>query len=144
MPKEPAAKVPVVVLDSWILLCWLKDQRPAADVMEGLWSQAFAGRLRLAINIVNAGEVFYMTQKVRGQDAAELVLSQLHSMPLEIRPVSNALVWEAARLKGEYAIAYADAFAAATAMREHAPLVTGDPEMKALEGRVRLQWVKSR
>jgi predicted nucleic acid-binding protein len=49
--------------------------------------------------------------------------------------VSNALpdVLEAARIKARYAIAYADCFAVATALREGAPIVTGDPQFKKVE-----------
>jgi hypothetical protein len=36
---------------------------------------------------------------------------------------------------------YADAFAAALAMREGAVLVTGDPEFKALESTLSIQWL---
>ena len=40
-------------------------------------------------------------------------------------------------------MSFADAFAAATAMELNAALVTGDPELRALEdaGLVRLEWV---
>ena len=38
----------------------------------------------------------------------------------------------AANLKARHAISYADGFAAATALLQDAPLVTGDPEMKAM------------
>ena len=40
----------------------------------------------------------------------------------------------AAELKANHAIAYADAFAVATALEFHATLLTGDPEIKPLEG----------
>jgi len=46
-------------------------------------------------------------------------------------------------LKACHSISYADAFAVATAIREQAPLVTGDPEIQALAARgiVELEWV---
>ena len=47
-------------------------------------------------------------------------------------PVSEALVLEAARLKAPYAISYADASAAATAISTGAPLVTGVAEFRWL------------
>jgi predicted nucleic acid-binding protein len=53
----------------------------------------------------------------------------------EIESVVNVLVpdrataLDAARIKSEHHIAYADSFAAATAVRQSAPLWTGDPEL---------------
>ena len=140
------AKVPdktdTRVLDSWILLEWLKDRPPAA-LMETLWARARAGRTRLVINVVNLGEVFYLTAKARNLEAAELVLAELQESPLEVKPASDSLVLEAARLKARFPISYADAFAVAMAARERAPLVTGDPDLKILaaQGLVELEWV---
>jgi predicted nucleic acid-binding protein len=50
----------------------------------------------------------------------------------------------AATLKARYPISYADGFAAATAMLRQAPLVTGDPELRAMakkEKVLRLEWL---
>jgi predicted nucleic acid-binding protein len=137
--SDPLARV----LDTWAVIAWLRDE-PAAARIDRLWSQATAGRIRLLMNAVNLGEVFYITARWRSLPDAELVLRQLQEMPLEVCAAPNALIWEAARLKALYRLAYADAFAVATAVREQAPLVTGDPEMRALaeRGVIRLEWVR--
>jgi hypothetical protein len=58
------------------------------------------------------------------------------------RPSMLAL-HQAARLKGHYHIAYADAFAAQLAQEKHLPLGTGEPELQALEaaGELTLVWL---
>lgn len=53
-------------------------------------------------------------------------------MPLEIVPADSEMVLDAARIKMKNNIAYADAFAVATARRKHALLLTGDPERRSL------------
>lgn len=50
-------------------------------------------------------------------------------------------VLEAAPIKARHAIAYADAFAVATARRLDAVLVTGDPEFAAVSGLVEIEWI---
>ena len=120
------------VLDSWIIMGWLKDQKPACDVMERLWEQARQRKLRLVASIINLGEIYYLTAKARNIETAESVVEQLQKMPLEIQPASDSMVFRAARLKGRFPISYADAFAAATAVMAKAPLVTGDPKMRKL------------
>jgi len=131
-----------LVLDSWMLLAWLKDQAPGADKMDELWHAAATRKVELSASMVNIGEVFYLTARNKGLDAAEELLGHLHTRPLQFVSASDRLVIEAARLKAAYPISYADAFAAATAMRARCPLVTGDPEFRALEkdGVIRLQW----
>ena len=58
-----------------------------------------------------------------------------------IIPASDSLVYAAAELKGSYAISYADAFLLATALRERAVIVTGDPEFEKVEFLCRIEWV---
>lgn len=108
--------------------------------------KAKARKVQLFLSVLNLGEIFYVTSKTRGLPAAEMVLEELAGLPIEVRAAPNALVMEAARLKSLYPISYADAFAAATAIREGARLVTGDPEMKVLSARgvLQLDWISGR
>lgn len=58
--------------------------------------------------------------------------------------MERELVLGAAHIKAEYPIAYADAFAAALAQHHRTTLVTGNPEFKALEELVEIQWLPLR
>jgi len=44
-------------------------------------------------------------------------------------------------MKSRLAMSYADCFAAATAIRENAAIVTGDPEFKKLGKEVEIDWI---
>jgi predicted nucleic acid-binding protein len=128
------------VLDSWALIAFLGGEQAGAAVRDLLRAADGAGD-RLLMNDVNIGEVYYVVAKRRSPAAAEAFLRALETMPIEA--VSNAFadVIEAAKLKAQHAVSYADAFAAATAIRRGAVLVTGDPELRALEGTVTLKWI---
>jgi predicted nucleic acid-binding protein len=130
------------VLDSWILLAWLKRQQPGAGIMRDLWRKAYAGRMRLVLHCVNLGEIFYLTAKLKNLDAAEMLLQRLQGMPVEVLSVSDSMVFAAARLKAQHKISYADAFAVVTAIQIGAQLVTGDPEIRELgtRGVLKLHW----
>ncbi|HEY1948340.1 MAG TPA: PIN domain-containing protein [Bryobacteraceae bacterium] len=89
------------------------------------------------MNIINLGEVFYLSVKARELAYGERVLQNLRPR-ISAVPASDELVMQAAALKARHAISYADAFAAATAMARNAPLVTGDPELRVMShGRTR-------
>ena len=70
-------------------------------------------------------------------------LALLDQLPIAILPVDDLLVREAAEIKVEYPIAYADAFCAALAQRHQGEVLTGDPEFKAIEKLVAVQWLKA-
>lgn len=122
---------------------WLKRQAPAAEVMHQLWQRAYARRVRLLLHCINLGEVFYLTAKLKDIETADLVLRRLQGMPVEVVSVSDYDVLAAARLKSQFPISYADAFAALTSIQSKAPLVTGDPEFRKLarKGILNLEWV---
>jgi predicted nucleic acid-binding protein len=130
------------VLDSWIVLAWLKRQQPGAGIMRDLWRRAYAGRVRLVLHCVNLGEIFYLTAKLKDLDAAEMLLQRVQGMPVDVMSVSDSMVFAAARLKTLHRISYANAFAVVTAIQIGAQLVTGDPEIRDLgtQGRLKLHW----
>jgi predicted nucleic acid-binding protein len=128
------------LLDSSALIAFLGGERAGAAVRDLLRAADGAGD-RLLMNDVNIGEVYYVVAKRRSPAAAEAFLRALETMPIEV--VSNVFadVIEAAKLKAQHAISYADAVAAATAIRHGAVLVTGDPEFRTLEGTVTINWI---
>ena len=128
-----------LVLDAWALLAFLQGEEPAAGRVGQLLDEAALAQVALFVSIINLGEVFYRVGKVKGEDAARTTLTELQRLSLTVVPATNDGVMAAAWLKIHHAISYADAFAAATAIAHDAVLVTGDPELQALAGHIRLE-----
>jgi len=135
MPATPKR-----VLDSYAVLALLNDEAGAAEVAELLTAAREGGR-PLYINEINVGEVYHIVARHRSGKDAERVLDHLRALPMEWVPNAWPDVLEAARIKAAQPVSYADAFAAATARRLDAVLVTGDPEFRALAGSVRIHWL---
>jgi predicted nucleic acid-binding protein len=111
------------VLDSWAVLRYLEDSSPAAsDVAELLTAE------RPLISWINLGEVFYVIRGVVGEDAASSTVRDLRDVIIAELPDDHRVL-QAGRIKAEFPLAYADAFAAATAQAHDAELWTGDPEL---------------
>ncbi len=133
-----------LVLDAWPLLEWFRGSNPDLTTkFRALLQDAAEGRCALSISRINLGEIYYMTAKTFGRTAAEGLVSQMPTMFIEVVSVSNADVDAAAVLKSQFAISYADAFAAHLSIQRHAPLVTGDRDFEALvaAGVLQMQWV---
>ncbi len=102
----------------------LEGSEPVASRVERImWSDE-----RPVMNWINVGEVFYVTRRAAGERTAEDILRTLRSV-LHLESPSDRRVIEAARIKADHAMAYADAFAAATTIAHKAVLWTGDPEL---------------
>ncbi|MEA2715741.1 MAG: ribonuclease VapC [Actinomycetota bacterium] len=112
-----------VVLDSWAILRYLEDAGPTASMVADLLEHE-----RPIVSWINLGEVFYVVRRVQGEDAASQTVRDLRQVIVPEVP-APARVIEAARIKAEHPMAYADAFAAATAVAHRAVLWTGDPEL---------------
>jgi ribonuclease VapC len=54
------------------------------------------------------------------------------------------LILDAAHIKAQHALSYADAFAVASAFRENAIVLTSDPEYKTVEDLVTVEWLDRR
>ena len=135
--------MPGLVLDAWAVMAWLKGQQPAAGQVRLLLQAADGRELKLLMNIVNVGEVFYLSVKARDLAYGQRVLENLQSRVTTIS-AGDELVMMAANLKSRHRISYADAFAAATAMSRASPLVTGDPELRRMaeqEPTLKLEWM---
>jgi predicted nucleic acid-binding protein len=77
---------------------------------------------------INLGEVFYVVHRATTADRARAVIGELrHRLHLDLP--TEARVLGAASIKAKHALAYADAFAIATAIAHDASLLTGDPEI---------------
>jgi predicted nucleic acid-binding protein len=77
---------------------------------------------------INLGEVFYVVHRATAAERARAVVGDLrHRLRLDLP--TEARVLEAASIKAKHALAYADAFAIATAMAHDASLLTGDAEI---------------
>ena len=126
------------VLDAYALLAYLKQENAHARIMELLASEDTS----LFINAINVGEIFYIIARERGFPEAEYFLNAiLPSLPITVLDNAVEDVIAAARLKAAHSLSYADCFACATAIREQAPLVTGDPEFKKLGKSLRIDWL---
>lgn len=126
------------VLDAFALLAYLKEEAGHTRVKELLAPNGTV----LFINAINLGEVFYILARSRGIRAADYFLSViLPSLPITVLENSLDDVIGAARLKARHSLSFADCFAASTAVREHALLVTGDPEFKKLGKALDIDWI---
>jgi len=112
-----------VVLDSWAVLRYLEGAEPAAGAVANLLDQE-----RPTISWVNLGEVFYVVQRLHGEDEAITTVRDLREVTTPELPTADRVL-EAARIKATHRMAYADAFAAATAVGRDATLWSGDPEL---------------
>jgi len=98
--------------------------------------------VHLVINEINVGETFYILARERGIEKAEYFVNTiLPSLPIETVPNTLRDVIEAARIKSTHSISYADCFVVATAAREDAAIITGDPEFKKVQKAVAIDWM---
>jgi ribonuclease VapC len=128
------------VLDSWPVLEWIKDRQPATDILNQLFAESQAGVTRLLMSAINVGEVYYFVRKYHGDGLANRWKELSGTLPLTVDVPTMPEIWDAAILKSQYPIAYADAFAAALAQKYRCPLVTGDPEFRSIAG-LELDWI---
>ena len=117
------------VLDAWAVLALLRDETGAAEVERSVEGGG------AVISWMNLGEVFYIVA-CEGSEAEAAAAVERVRASVRTLEVDADLVLAAARVKAHHAVSYADAFAVALAERLRRPLITGDPEILALNREV--------
>ena len=132
-----------LVLDSYAVIGYLENESFSGQIQE-LLTNAKKGDPWLYFHAIHFGEVYYITLREQGQTLADLAYSRIKALPLKlIDHIHEELLLTAATLKANHPISYADCFAAALAIINRCPLVTGDPEFKSLEeeGVITVEWL---
>lgn len=112
-----------VILDSWAVLRYLEDAGAVAAAVEDLLEAETP-----LISWINLGEVHYVLRRLHGEDEAIQTVRDLRDV-IDARLPDEKLVLDAARIKADSPMSFADAFAAALAVIHNATLWTGDPEL---------------
>lgn len=131
------------VLDSYALIGYLENE-PFSDQIYHALTQAKNGAFRLYFHAIHLGEVYYITLREQGRTLADVAYSRIKALPIKlIDRIDEKLLLAAASLKARYPISYADSFAAALAMINNCPILTGDPEFRPLEkqGIISIEWL---
>ena len=121
------------VLDSYALLAFFRDETGADDV-EKLLNEAAEDKHELYITVVNAGEVYYMSSRKDSVAKATQVWEAMKKFPLHFITADIDLTLAAVKIKANYKLSYADAFAVALTIQKKATLITGDDEFQNLVG----------
>lgn len=129
-----------LLLDSSAVLAWIQDEK-GAQIIEDLLYQAQEHKEKVILNIISLGEIYYRCARVQDLSFAKDIFEKIKLLPIRIYPCPNDLVLEASEIKAEYPIPYADAFAVATALRENARIITGDPDFRKVEDLIEILWL---
>jgi len=129
------------LFDSHALLAFFQNEIGATIVCKILQKTRKEHIDRL-VCIINLGEIIYITKRMFGDQKKIEILGRIHQLEFKVLPVPDILVYQAAEIKAEYPISYADCFAIACAKAHNATIVTGDPEFKNVEHLVKIEWIR--
>ena len=135
------AEVSAIVLDTFAMLAYLQGESRGARVRE-VFQNTQPGRQKIHMSLINVGEVLYIIERRQSLQKAQDTLALLYQLPIEILPVDEQTVLAAAHIKANYTVSYADAFAIAGAQEVGGIVITGDPEFRAVEEIVSIEWLQ--
>jgi ribonuclease VapC len=129
------------LLDSYALLAYL-NKEDGYEKVRTVLANAQQSSLPVLMNELNVGETYYILYRKRGHEQAEYFLDTvLAGLPVSMISNDFNAVICAAKIKAQHALSFADCFAVATAQRENAVILTGDPEFKNVEKFVEIEWL---
>jgi predicted nucleic acid-binding protein len=128
------------ILDAFALMAFFHDE-PGAEIVENLIHDAEQGKVKLAICVINMGEIWYSIARKTSPESADHYIQEIQGMAIEIVLPDWLLTHQASIYKAKGNISYADCFAAALAKILGSEVVTGDKEFKMLENEIGISWL---
>ncbi len=120
------------VLDANAVLRYLAvGDGQGGEKVRGLFEQAERNQAQLSMSVINMGEVFYILLKHIGEQRSLHYIQVLQHAVTMIDADANSTI-DAATLKHQYKLGYADSFAAALALASKATLVSADPSFEKI------------
>ena len=129
------------LFDSHALLAFFQNEK-GSKIVYDILQQSREQNIDRMICVINLGEIIYLTKKRFGDSKKLEILGRIHQLELKVLPVPNTLVYQAAEIKADYPLSYADCFVVACAVEYNATIVTGDPEFKNVEHLVNIEWIR--
>ncbi|MFA5181766.1 MAG: type II toxin-antitoxin system VapC family toxin [Syntrophales bacterium] len=130
------------VFDSHALLAFFQGG-PGSDIVDKILRQSHLDAVNdRLICLINLGEIVYLTKRRFGDEKKMEVLSRIYQLGFKILSIPDSLVFQAAELKAQYALSYADCFALACSINHAAVLVTGDHEFKTVAHLIAIEWIR--
>jgi predicted nucleic acid-binding protein len=128
------------VLDANAVIRYFKvGNASGGEKVQELFLQAQRNQARLSMSVINMGEVLYILIKNVGEQRALHYIQVLqHGVTIVEADVSQTI--QAATLKHQYKLGYADSFAAVLALASRATLVSADPSFESI-GKS-LKWMR--
>jgi len=113
------------VLDASALYRYLTDE-PGAAIVADVLKNASSASPQVIMSVVNWGEVYHTLVKRIGLVKTDKLMRELlERVPLSLVGITQSDAERAARLKGQYNLPYADAFAAAITTAQHVLVTAG-------------------
>ena len=128
------------VLDSYSLISYFEKDTGYEKIID-LLDRAINDSVYLFMNIVNWGEIYYITLREQGSGKANLFEKNFEKLPIDLIYPDKTLIKNASKYKACNALSYADCIAAATANINDSVLVTRDKEFKKLEKEITIDWL---
>lgn len=129
------------VFDASALLAFLED-KPAAQRVDELLTDATRGRSQILMSAVNYGEVYGKALREYGPERARGIMSGVSALPITLVDATSARALLAAEVKVKYKLYYADSFAAALCFEHKATLVTSNSDFRRLGHSFPVIWLK--
>lgn len=115
------------------------DNEEGASAVQKILQDAKNKTLTVYVSAMSLMELYYVTCREIGEDAARQIVMLTRSLPVTELPLADDLILPAGDLKARFQISVADAWIAATAKLNGLTLLHKDPEFEPLKEEIDVQ-----
>lgn len=131
----------IYILDASAILALFQQAQGFARINR-LMKDALVVKHSIMMSAINWGEAYAVVLCDRGESSAQQAKMSLAGLPVQLISATPDMAIEAARIKVHFQLSYADSFAAALAIANHATLVTGDSDFQKIARQISILWLR--
>lgn len=130
------------ILDTSSILIYLSGGE-GVNLMADLLNEE-ESKSELFISYITLAEIYEIMKDQIGEEKSNQILGMIKNWGVKFVPANEVISLAAARIKSNFPIPYADAFATATAQMLNAELISGNPKLENVKHLVPITWVNSK
>ncbi len=128
------------IIDAYCLIIYFEKDSGFERIID-LFDKTTRNEIKLLMNIINWGEVYYIILREQGYEKANTFENNFQKLPISLVYPDISLIKKASEYKAFNTLSFADCIAAATAKNYGGSLVTGDKEFRQLEKNINVEWL---
>ncbi|MBI9072305.1 MAG: PIN domain-containing protein [Melioribacteraceae bacterium] len=128
------------VIDSFSIISYCEGIKNSVKVSD-IFKSALNNEIEIYTSVITYGDILSLIHKHADSVKVALFIKTFEQLPIKVINITKEQVEEAAKLKAENKLGFAESYTAALAISENACLITGEKLLGSLKNKIDILFI---